>query len=361
MSISIKWDITYKCNLNCKHCINGNYLGNINDELTTEEFITVAEKLSHMDIAYIHLLGGEPTARTDFTDILKTFDSYNLNFGFNTNGLKMNDTNLLNYVIDNRHLKNIVFSIEGPNAEINDSIRGKNVFNLITKNMRELIKLKNEAHRDDLVITINTVLSKKNVNYIKQMIEFCLDMGVNEFVLLQFIVKGNAIENNESISFEDELKVVEIIAENYATVKNRLKIVPRFTYPMAKIYSERILKKEFPEIRHMCGAGTNFAFLNNKGELYPCDRYQETIQNNNKTNEINLKNNNFWNIWSKENYSDLFEKSESTYSYKNISTCNTCDFLQKLCFPCPVNLNEGFNEINTSCNRFIKLMKGGCM
>lgn len=25
MGVTIKWDITYKCNLNCNHCINGKY------------------------------------------------------------------------------------------------------------------------------------------------------------------------------------------------------------------------------------------------------------------------------------------------------------------------------------------------
>lgn len=355
MSISIKWDITYKCNLNCKHCLNGDLLGHIDNELNTEEIINIIRKLSHMDIAYIHLLGGEPTARKDFVEIMDNLDNYGINFGFNTNGLKINDKNIIDRIICNKHLKNIVFSIEGPTAEINDSIRGKNVFDHIVKNMSELIRLKKEGNRDDLIITVNTVLSKKNIHNIRDMIRFCIDLQVDEFVLLQFIVKGNAIENNESISFNDELEVVKIIAENYSQYKDQLNFVPRFTYPMAKLYSEKVLKKEFPDIRHMCGAGTNFAYLNNKGELYPCDRYQNIILSHNKVKDINLVSNDFWDIWSIKNYSDLFKKTEGKFFYKDILPCNKCEFLQNTCFPCPECINKEVNEIR-NCRKFMELI-----
>ena len=36
MSVTIKWDITYKCNLNCNHCINGKYLNKDYDEIDLE-------------------------------------------------------------------------------------------------------------------------------------------------------------------------------------------------------------------------------------------------------------------------------------------------------------------------------------
>lgn len=53
MSINIKWDITYKCNLNCKHCVNGDLLGQIDYELDTSEILQIIEKLSHLDIGFV--------------------------------------------------------------------------------------------------------------------------------------------------------------------------------------------------------------------------------------------------------------------------------------------------------------------
>lgn len=37
MGFILKWDITYKCNLHCAHCINGNFLGKTENELSLEE------------------------------------------------------------------------------------------------------------------------------------------------------------------------------------------------------------------------------------------------------------------------------------------------------------------------------------
>jgi len=117
MGISIKWDCTYKCNLNCKHCINRKFLGDIANELTAYEFEEIIKNIeSTYKIDYIHILGGEPTTRKDFVDICKILEKYSIKFGFNTNSLLMNE-NLISKLLSNKYLDNIVFSIEGDNAE----------------------------------------------------------------------------------------------------------------------------------------------------------------------------------------------------------------------------------------------------
>ena len=45
MGLTIKWDSTYMCNLNCKHCINGDYLGDISIELNYEEFENIIKDI----------------------------------------------------------------------------------------------------------------------------------------------------------------------------------------------------------------------------------------------------------------------------------------------------------------------------
>lgn len=47
MGLSIKWDITYKCNLFCKHCINGDLLNNKSEELRTEEVYSIIDNISN--------------------------------------------------------------------------------------------------------------------------------------------------------------------------------------------------------------------------------------------------------------------------------------------------------------------------
>lgn len=358
MGLKIKWDITYKCNLNCRHCVNGSHLGKIKDELSTDQIFSVIDKLSNINIDFVHLLGGEPTAREDFVEIMQYIDKKNIFFGFNTNGLKFNNDKLLKEIVENKHIKNIIFSIEGPTSEINDEIRGKNVFNITVNNLKKLIYLKKKYNLSNLTITVNTVLSKLNKDYIDDMIDFCIELNVDQLVLLQLIPQGNAKDINASLSFEDEVKTVELIAKRYSDIKNDLDIVPRFTRPLAMNYCKSVLGLDFPQVFHGCGAGIDFAYMNNKGELYPCDRYIEQVKEENSLSNLSLVNNNFYEIWGLPRYDDLYKITEGIEFYNNLDPCMNCEYLRSQCYPCPSTIRKT-NDITViqNCKKFLNLIQ----
>lgn len=335
MSITLKWDITYRCNLNCEHCINGDKLGKLDNELTFEEIKKIVDKLPIDNINFISILGGEPTARKDFIQIMQLFDKSNICFSFNTNGLILNNQQLLEEIKKNKHLRNIVFSLEGPNSDVNDQIRGKKVFEHTIKNIVKLIALKKEFNLEQLSITINTVLSKLNKEYIEEMIDMCDNLGVNQFNLLQMIEQGNAKDKHFAVSAEDEIEVAEKILAKMSTLKSELKISPRFTYPMINKYLKKKYNKILP-IVHGCGAGTIFSYINNLGEVFPCDRYCEPIYKIYSNNEINLKNRDLYNILDKKEYGNIFSIYKNKNFGKKISPCNQCEYLNVECIPCPV-------------------------
>lgn len=358
MGLKIKWDITYKCNLNCKHCVNGEYIGKLDNELTTNQVFTVIDNLSRLNIDFVHILGGEPTAREDFIEIIRYMDKKNIFFGFNTNGLKFNDDKLLNEISVNKHIKNIIFSIEGPIAEINDNIRGKNVFNITINNLKRLIYIKEKYKLSNLIITINTVLSKLNKDYLNDMIDFCIDLGVDQLVLLQLINEGNAKNINASLNFEEEVEAIKIIANKYKSIKDKLDINPKFTRPLAIDYCKNILGLEFPEVIHGCGAGVNFAYMNNKGEVYPCDRYIEQIKKENILSNLSLVENEFYDIWGLPKYDELYKITEGTDFYQNLEPCKDCKYLRTYCYPCPLTIKK-INNMATinSCKKFLDLIE----
>lgn len=355
MGISFKWDITHICNLNCAHCIKGNELGKIENELRLDEIDTLLNNLNQVEVDYIHLLGGEPTAREDFTEIIKLFDKHQINFGFNTNGLLMNSSSICSAIANSKSLTNVIFSLEGPNQELNDKIRGKKVFEVTRLNIKRLVKLCDE-HNQKIKVTVNTVISKLNVDYISDMIEFCINLGVNEIVLLQMIVGGNLEDDDLVISGADELRLVEVIADAYEKHQDKINIVPRFLRPLAKDYSERVLLKNFPTPIHGCGAGTEFGYILNNGALYPCDRYRDQVDSKYGYDEINLRDNDFYNIWEKKEYGDLYQMTTGFDFYSQIEPCNQCKYLKKECFPCPpalleINGNEYFKMCKEYMNR----------
>ncbi|WP_291579789.1 radical SAM protein [Clostridium sp. UBA6640] len=356
MGLSVKWDITYKCNLNCGHCINGSFLNNKQDEISLLDIKNIINKFSKIKTEYVHLLGGEPTFRKDFVDVCNFFKEKNINFGFNTNGLNLM-TPKIKDVMFNESLRNIVFSLEGPTAEINDGIRGKNVFDIVVDNIKKIVDIKDANKLNNLVITVNTVVSKQNYNYIIDMIDFCISLGVNEFNLLQLIEDGNAKDKNLKISDEEELDLVKNIALKYTTIKDKIKINPKFVMPIVVDYCEKMFDLEFPKYAHGCGAGTTFCFLNNKGELFPCDRYVDLTRKSMSCEQNSLLNNEFYTIWDNEIFSQPFELTEGMNYYGKYTPCNRCDHLQKDCFPCIVfGLNEESHNVDC-CTKYFEILE----
>ncbi|WP_172556223.1 radical SAM protein [Clostridium putrefaciens] len=358
MGLNIKWDITYKCNLFCKHCINGKLLNNNDNELETLEVFNIIDKISSsVKIDYIHFLGGEPTFRKDLSEICRYLSQKNIDFGFNTNCIDFNIEKNKEILL-NKNFKNLVVSLEGPNAEINDLIRGKDVFNKIINNLKSIIDFKNANHLDYLKILVNTVVSKTNYNYIIEMIDFCLQLGVDELDLLQLIIQGNAENLNTSINPEEEVALVEKIALKYQLVKDKILIVPKFVRPMAQDYCDKVLGLPFPNVYHGCSAGMFFAFINNLGYIYPCDRYLSQKLKGVNDEKYNLNKNAFFDIWAEDDYNIPFETIEGNDYETKYKPCNKCIHFKKECFPCFLILKDLKQPYHiNNCDKYFELIK----
>ena len=70
--IGLLAELTHRCPLQCPYCSNPVDLERANTELTTEEWQSVMRQAAELGILQIHLSGGEPTARRDLVEIVKT-------------------------------------------------------------------------------------------------------------------------------------------------------------------------------------------------------------------------------------------------------------------------------------------------
>ncbi|WP_276881837.1 radical SAM protein [Anaerococcus tetradius] len=328
MGLTIKWDITYACNLYCKHCINGQYLNKNDNSININEFKNIINDISeNIKIDYIHFLGGEPTVRDDFLDICTFLNEKKISFGFNTNTLKLNE-DYINKLFQLKFLDNIVISLEGPTKETNDEIRGKSVFDKIDKTLGYIKKINKNKK-----IIINTVLSKKNYKLVNELMRYCIDKNVTELDLLDLIESGNAIGSGLSLNFEEKLEALKLIATN---MKSDLKVVTKFARPLMIKYINRKFSTNLDYTSHGCNAGLSFVYINNMGDIYSCDRVRNEHINN---NTINLTSINFNKAWNDKEFSNIFEMLESK-NYANIWPCLECEFFKDICFPCPIDMQD---------------------
>lgn len=81
------WEITYRCNLKCNYC--GTHLAKNNwlPEVTTEEALNIIDKLARAGTSFLHFVGGEPTVRSDLTELARFAKKRHIITAVTTNGI----------------------------------------------------------------------------------------------------------------------------------------------------------------------------------------------------------------------------------------------------------------------------------
>ena len=83
--LTIQWDLTSRCNLNCKHCY-ANANNKITHELSLEKILNVVDEASRMGVMALHILGGEPFARKDLVEVIQYACQHGLSCHISSNG-----------------------------------------------------------------------------------------------------------------------------------------------------------------------------------------------------------------------------------------------------------------------------------
>jgi MoaA/NifB/PqqE/SkfB family radical SAM enzyme len=144
-------DVTYRCNLRCRHCYF--VMQNYEDELEVEEWIKKLESLRlkgkrNFPFLQCTWVGGEPLLRKDLIERAKGYFLYN--------------TVVTNGMIPLPNWKDVFFyvSVDGT-EEAHERIRGK-------KGIYK--KIKKIANRKDLHVTIACCITKENYHCIEDMV-----------------------------------------------------------------------------------------------------------------------------------------------------------------------------------------------
>jgi radical SAM protein with 4Fe4S-binding SPASM domain len=164
-------ELTNRCNLACKMCwFHGeNGIGDRykNSELRTEEVLTFFDQFTSYK-PKIYLGGSEPFMRKDFLLILEYLKSRNFRVSFATNGTLLDSERIRRLV--KIGVDEIKFSVDGP-EEVHDWIRGKGVFNQVTRAVIDTAIYRKRLAKNKPIISINTVFNSKLNGQFKDIIK----------------------------------------------------------------------------------------------------------------------------------------------------------------------------------------------
>ena len=180
--VRIDIEPTNSCNLKCLFCWTRSQKRlsycNYKEILSEKRIIEILHEAAKIGAVEWQIAGGwepmiKPNLIAKMTGIIKSYKMYGC---ITTNGTLFTEKIVKHFV--EIGWDEILFSLEGPDSEIHDSITGiKGSFNKSTSTMKMFNKWKLKLNKDDPKYSFHAVLTNKNYDKLSEMIELGHELG----------------------------------------------------------------------------------------------------------------------------------------------------------------------------------------
>lgn len=194
--LSVCFQVTKKCNLNCKYCLSSSGV-KADYGLTTEEVKGLINNLGKIGVNRLDFTGGEPLIRKDLGELIDCAKENHINTIVTTNTLLLNDDNI--EVLKKADLVQI--SIDGPEDVHNEQRQGK-VFEKTIENIKKL----QEHH---VKIRLNSFIYNSNKEYVDYLMDLSNELGVFSHLFIIFTPQGRGRDHLEEIVPLDEVELIK--------------------------------------------------------------------------------------------------------------------------------------------------------
>ncbi len=291
-------ELTHRCPLHCVYCSNPLELTARNTELSTETWSTVFQQAAQLGVLQADFTGGEPLARTDIVDLVKSARTAGLYINLITSGLPLDEQKLAQLV--EAGLDHIQLSFQGADPDTAEEISG-------TKSHAQKLRVLEWLKKVRVAVTLNFVIHRRNIDQIDEMLKIAESSSATriEFANVQYYGWGFA--NRDSLlPTRDQL--------NQSLVKIKA-AEERFR---GKIRIEAVVPDYYAKYPKPCigGWGRKLMLITPNGEALPCHAAKiiPSLQ------FASVKNESLAEIW---NSSEAFQKFRGESWMQD--PCKTCD------------------------------------
>lgn len=187
--------LTNRCNLNCHHCWRrwAAWDRSYASELPDARWLRLVDEAAEMGVRHwIFLGGGEPLVRrTLLMQMLEKMTTHAMTSWIHTNGTLFSPE-MIETIMD-RSVVRIIFSIDGPNAAINDQIRGGG-FDKAIANMRQFAAQKQKRGQITPGLYLNATITNLIYDKLDQFVELAASISPDVVVFLS----GLIVEDDET-------------------------------------------------------------------------------------------------------------------------------------------------------------------
>jgi MoaA/NifB/PqqE/SkfB family radical SAM enzyme len=261
--------INEHCNVKCRQCEYWR-LKHYKDEMSIEEWqnalLSIKEFVGEFSINFS---GGEPYLKKGFVDLLAFCHEHGIYSGVTTNGSLMTRENAQKTVAARPF--NVNFSVDGPNGELHDYLRGYP--GLFAKLSNGIKYLREECEKQGIKfpITVKPTINRLNFRLLPEIVEWAQQMGVTT-VNFQPVNRWTR-ETYEELWIEKEQQ------EEFAHVIEHLIEMKKKGAPIMN--SDEILRMMLPHFREEkappenrpCRVGLRNYWIETDGNVKLCNDY----------------------------------------------------------------------------------------
>ncbi|MBN2535346.1 MAG: radical SAM protein [Spirochaetales bacterium] len=298
----IGWELTLRCNLQCKHCASSAGYPRDN-ELTLDESLSICEQLPDLLVNEVIFTGGEPLLYKNWHTIALALHNCGIKTGMVTNGLLIDDKIIEN--MKKSGMNCIGISIDGI-GELHDRLRCfPGAFEKIIKNIENL-------RRNNINITVITSITHENILKLDDIYHLITQLGAWKWQLQPIFPLGRGNGNSHLHLTEEQFVSLGkyIFHLQPVALKKGLEIVPADSCG----YFSSL---DIPEFNWQgCGAGRFSCGIMSNGYIKGCLSWPDTII------EGDLRKDDLWTIWFRP---DSFSKQRFFSKEDMNGNCIDCE------------------------------------
>ncbi|HTC32406.1 MAG TPA: pyrroloquinoline quinone biosynthesis protein PqqE [Bryobacteraceae bacterium] len=210
-------EVTHRCPLRCVYCSNPLEMRSRSEELTTAEWQRVFGEAAALGVLQLHLTGGEPLARPDAEQLVKSGRAAGLYVNLITSGIGLAEARLEALVAAG--LDHVQLSFQDSGQAGADEIAG-------TRAHAAKLELAQRIRKHRIAFTMNIVVHRQNLARLPEMIALAEELGVDKLEVANVQYYGWAFENRGRLlpSREQVRETVAIVDAARERLKGRMRI-----------------------------------------------------------------------------------------------------------------------------------------
>lgn len=257
--LSATFEITSRCNFNCKMCyIHGSDNAKLKEkELSTEQWLRIADEVQKAGVLLLLITGGEPLIRDDFAEIYTYCKKLGLEVSVNTNASLVNDDiiKLFKMYVPSK----ISVTLYGANEETyrNTTCR-EGYYKKVTENIK---KMKSEG----LPVKISLTASNYNSADIPLIYKFAEENDIPVESTCYLFPSARLGKNTDRPNAFDAAKN-EVVCDRYRDTPERF--AQKVEYVKKLVEKDRKIGSVGEKVK--CRAGTAAFWITYEGKMTPC-------------------------------------------------------------------------------------------